>query len=486
MDSLPPAGVRAAPFVVAALVLACNDPAGSDTPYIVTPVTTAALSGTAGYTLSDTLVIEVRDAEGHLVPGAQVHWSLPQGGSLAVQLADVSDRMTGTADDHGRSYAVWTLGLPEGEQRALAEAGGGEPAAFTATATVLHAVSVSVGEGYVCALLADQRPVCWGSNNHFGQLGTGDTVARASPTRVAGLPAVQEIRASADGHTCARDLAGDVWCWGRNFFGEAGPAGVQPRQLSPVRVAGAEGAISISLSTSQYGYTCAVLGAGGAKCWGYNLDGQLGTGDRVSSSSPQPVLGSGGFTRIYSGENRSCALDGSGEAWCWGKADAGELAPLPRGTYLAPVRPVPGVVYTSLAVGAYSVCGIQLGGVATCFGSEFGGSLGRWLPEGQYETTSPVQPDFHESLAQLVSDGWNGMYARSRYGQGFMWGETCCDVYTVPPAMITPGIRLTDLASGPYQYCGLSETGGVYCGRVGWWAWSEKDPLQGIPDDTGS
>ena len=264
-------------FLAAGSLLACNDPVGGDTPYAVVPVTSTALAGTPGRTLTDTLVVEVRDAEGNPVPGAKVHWSLPSGGSMVVQLADPDDRMTGTADSRGRNYAVWTLGLEEGAQVAGAASGFEEAAVFTASATALHALSVTVGRGYVCAVLTDYRPVCWG-DNRYGQLGTGDTLARSTPTSPIGLAAVQDIQASTGGHVCARDMAGDVWCWGTSSHGQAGPGAAKPVQLVPVRVSGAEGAISLAVSPEFGQFTCAVLAAGGARCWGRNSRGRLGHG----------------------------------------------------------------------------------------------------------------------------------------------------------------------------------------------------------------
>ena len=478
--------VRRISFLLAAVVLSCtNDPVGSDTPYLVVPLTTAPLAGTAGWTLTDTLVVEVRTADGQPSPHTRVHWTLPQGGSLAVQLADAADPMTGTTDDRGRGFAVWTLGLPEGAQEARVAVGLGQPASFTATATVLHATQVTVGDGYQCAVLPDQRPVCWGSNQ-VGQLGTGDTVARAAPTPVQGLAAVREIRASNDGHTCARDLSGDVWCWGYNLSGGVGPAGARPFQPAPVPVTGAEGTVSLSVSNAWgLNYACAVLSAGGARCWGYNATGQMGTGDTVSSATPRPVVGSGSFTRVYSGARRSCALDTSGEVWCWGDARSGELAPLPWGVYTTPVQPVPGHTYTSLALGGWAACGIETIGGTSCWGND-SWSFGHIPLSGLQPGDAPVHPDLSENLAQLVSDGGGGYYARSRFGLGYVWGEMgCCDIWTNPPEMITPSFRILDIAAGYPGYCVISETGGLYCGRNNWWVFGKREWLAGIPDEIG-
>ena len=81
-------------------------------------------------------------------------------------------------------------------------------------------VSLSVGSGHACALAADGSAYCWGSNS-FGQLGDSTTVARASPTKVAGGLAFSQVSAGYT-HTCARTTGGEVACWGRNNAGELG------------------------------------------------------------------------------------------------------------------------------------------------------------------------------------------------------------------------------------------------------------------------
>jgi hypothetical protein len=139
-----------------------------------------------------------------------------------------------------------------------------------------------------------------------------------------------------------------------------------------------------------------------------------------------------------------------------------------------------------VAVGGYAVCGLQLGGIASCFGDDFT-SFGRLPLSSLQPGDAPVRAGLDQPLAELTSDGWNAMYARTRYGLGYVWGETgCCDVFVVPPLMITPGLRAEDLSAGDDQYCLISDTGGLYCGTLNWWAFGGKEDLAGIPDDSGS
>jgi alpha-tubulin suppressor-like RCC1 family protein len=73
------------------------------------------------------------------------------------------------------------------------------------------ATTVAVGARHSCAATEDGL-WCWGSNE-WGQLGRDDAFLVGAPGRVRGLGQVVEV-IGGRGHTCARGVAGTLWCWG--------------------------------------------------------------------------------------------------------------------------------------------------------------------------------------------------------------------------------------------------------------------------------
>src|SRR4051794_11760059 len=106
------------------------------------------------------------------------------------------------------------------------------------------------------------------------------------------------------GHTCALTTAGGVRCWGLNDEGQLGDGTTQNRSV-PVDVNGLGS--GVTAVTAGAFHTCAVTGAGGVRCWGYNRDGELGDGTTTSRLTPEAVSGpSSGVTAPAAGRPTSC------------------------------------------------------------------------------------------------------------------------------------------------------------------------------------
>jgi alpha-tubulin suppressor-like RCC1 family protein len=195
-----------------------------------------------------------------------------------------------------------------------------------------HAIAISVGDRYACALLKDGKARCWGHNTS-GQLGNGSTTNSTVPVDVVGLKGAVAISAGAL-HTCAALASGAVLCWGRNYYGQLGN-GSTTNSTVPVAVAGLKGAVAISAGAL---HTCAALGSGAVRCWGANQYGQLGIGTKITGSKvPVGVPFLGGTRKVTAGSLHTCALLNDGTARCWGRNFSGQLG---NGTTIGSAFPV--------------------------------------------------------------------------------------------------------------------------------------------------
>jgi alpha-tubulin suppressor-like RCC1 family protein len=188
----------------------------------------------------------------------------------------------------------------------------------------------------MCALTAGGVR-CWGFNE-YGQLGYGHTNNigdNETPASVGyvnlGGTAVQ-LGAGAE-HTCARLEDGRVKCWGRNGDGQLGYG--HDFDIGDNETPASAGYVDVGGPVLQLAagarHTCALLSGGRVRCWGRNVDGQLGygfgsyIGDDETPASAGDVDVGGVVVQLSAGSYHTCAQLDTGRVRCWGRNTSGEL-----------------------------------------------------------------------------------------------------------------------------------------------------------------
>jgi alpha-tubulin suppressor-like RCC1 family protein len=231
-----------------------------------------------------------------------------------------------------------------------------------------NAVSVDVGGGHSCALLATGEINCWGRNNSYGELGDGSRVDRTTPVKVVGIDNAVFISAG-HWHNCALLATGSVKCWGNGEGGLLGNGvrGSDYYRSSPVDVLGINNAVSISTGPT---HSCAVLNTGSVQCWGWNNSGQLGSGNPpAGSATPVTVADVSHAISTSAGMYHNCVLLQGGTVQCWGENDSGQLSGDPQVLRSATPLEVIGINnVVSLNTGGSTICAIVNNDTARCWG----------------------------------------------------------------------------------------------------------------------
>ncbi|MEI7561477.1 MAG: biotin transporter BioY [Actinomycetes bacterium] len=280
------------------------------------------------------------------------------------------------------------------------------------------AISTSNGEAHTCAVLNTGAVKCWGYNN-FGQLGDGTTTGRNTPVDVSGLSSGVSAIAAGFEHSCALLKTGAVKCWGRNDYGQLGDNSTTQR-LTPVNVSGLSSGVT-AISTGKY-HTCALLNTGGVKCWGNSSFGERGNGTiGTNLLTPGDVTGlTSGVTAISLGYFHSCAVLNTGAAKCWGWNLDGQIGDGTSGVNRGAPTTVTGLSgVISISGSSFNTCAVLNTGAAKCWGR----NQGRFGDGTTTSSTTPVNVSGLSSGVTAISTGEGHTCALLISGAVKCWGD---------------------------------------------------------------
>lgn len=157
-------------------------------------------------------------------------------------------------------------------------------------------------------------------------------------------------------HACGVDTGGGLWCWGQGLFGQTGRGSVTDAP-TPVPVPlGDEKFVDVASGSM---HSCALSAAGDVWCWGGNFAGQAGQGSTADVTMPHRVTVDGGpVVQIAVSRSLSCARTRAGAVWCWGDNGIHQLSKDDVPSFAVPVQLTEGPT-ESLGVWSGGVCFLQ-------------------------------------------------------------------------------------------------------------------------------
>lgn len=241
-------------------------------------------------------------------------------------------------------------------------------------------------------------------------------------------------------------------------------------------------------------HTCLLNEEGRVRCWGRNINGELGYGD-LNNRGDDPgeialledVPLGGPVAAIAAGGSVSCAVRSNGEVLCWGAGGrvgngaTGHVGSLPGQMPPAPLAL--GGPARQVVIGHFHACALKTNGDVVCWGLDTDGSLGRGSAGdtiGDEAGEMPPPPvDLGEPAVALVSGAYStcaalasgalrcwgsARYNPAMLGHGSATEHVGDEPGDLPPANVPlGGLAFSSLYAGVGHACVRSILGGALC-----------------------
>lgn len=271
-------------------------------------------------------------------------------------------------------------------------------------------------------------------------------------------------------HTCALMDDNVIKCWGSNVNGQLGVGDTIDSAVPKTTLI----TDATNFSTNR-SHTCAVLSTGDLKCWGLNSSGQLGNNSKNTAAAPNAVVDAGlspitNAVKVATGESHSCAILSDQTVVCWGLNSSGQLG-LGNKTDSLKAMPVSGLAgVTDLVAGNNHTCALA-GGSIFCWGADAAGQL------ATNSTVVKTVPTLIDSSVLNVNDalslsaGGNMTCALRAGGALACWGENTYGQVgdgtttnrSVPRAITVVGVTFSQIDTGGEHTCAVTATNTTLC-----------------------
>jgi alpha-tubulin suppressor-like RCC1 family protein len=175
----------------------------------------------------------------------------------------------------------------------------------------------------------------WGDSNNVGLLGVNDNTIRNTPvTTFAGGNDWKQVFCERN-HTVAIKTDGSLWVWG---LGTNGRLGTNDTITRPTPVTTFAGGNTWKSVAAGYYHTAAIKTDGTLWVWGTGNNGQLGTNNTTTRSTPVTTFAGGNnWKSVDCGFLHTAAVKTDGSLWVWGGNGRGQLGNFSTAQTLTPI-----------------------------------------------------------------------------------------------------------------------------------------------------
>jgi alpha-tubulin suppressor-like RCC1 family protein len=341
------------------------------------------------------------------------------------------------------------------------------------TAPGLQFQAVSAGFTHSCGVAMNGSAWCWGDGRDAA-LGDGRREVSQFPRRVQTSQPFVAIGAGGS-YSCGRTADGRVFCWGSERVVPGWPeVGTTPREITLPGLA-------TDLATGRR-HACVLDSERRALCWGWNVDGETGTGTGGLSTSmvPVPTLvdTTARFANISGGLGFTCGVTESADVLCWGSNIDGIIGPRaadqcgevnPLGCALRPVKVDMPEKVRHVAAGSTHACVLTESARVFCWGANGAGQVGAFGP-GVPLVRTPAEVRINRSGKFLeIASGGVHTCALTESGRVYCWGaydhagSDQAQSEALAPAVVAGGTLFQSISTGQLHACGLDKRGRVLC-----------------------